>query len=157
DGASLSTTPRFLTQGMVFDMAGSTTDVVVAVANGIIYSFDPSITTPQQSISFSSSQVELSADATVLGAAANANDAQYHPDRTLNVYALPAATLTNSWPYWPFQSGGTNLFGFSLAAGGTNIGQVSGPLNGSLLRQVTAITGGPVIWSDTPSNTSVPE
>ena len=66
--------------------------MAIAVANGTIYTFNPSITTPQQSIPFSSSQVELSSDATVLGAAANQNDFQYHPDETLNVYALPAAT-----------------------------------------------------------------
>lgn len=157
DGASLSSTPRFLTQGAAFDIAGSTSDVAVAAANGTIYSFDPNITTPQQHISFCSSHVELSADATVLAAAANANDDQYHPDRTLKVYALPAATLTNSWPYQA--TGGPYLFGFSLAAGGANIGQVTGTWDGTawhFLRQVTAVTGGPVIWSDTPSNPTTP-
>jgi hypothetical protein len=157
DGASLSTTPRFLTQGAAFSMAGSTSNVVVAVANGTIYSFNPSITTPQQSIAFSSSQVALSSDATVLGAAANANDFQYHPDRTLNVYALPAATVIHSWPYQV--TSGPGFFDFSLAEGGSNIGQSTGTWDGSnwhFLRQVTAITGGPVIWSDTPPNPTIP-
>jgi hypothetical protein len=156
DGASISSTPRFLTQGEAFDIAGSTSDVAIAVANGTIYSFDPSITTPQQTISFSSSQVELSADGTVLAAAANTTDAQYHPDRTLNVYALPSGTLTFSWPYqYP---GGADLFGFSLATGGSNIGQVTGTWDGSnwhYLREVTPVTGGSVLWSDTPSNPTI--
>ena len=156
DGASVSTTPRFLTQGTAFDIAGSTSAVAVAVANGTIYTFKPSITTPQQSINFSSSHVELSDDATVLGAAANTQDYQYLPDRTLNVYALPAATLTHSWPYQILEgSTGENvLFGFSLAGAGTNIGQSSGIWDGTawhFLRQVTAVTGGPLIWSDNPS------
>ena len=97
-------------------MAGSTNNVVVAVANGTIYSFNPSITTPQESIAFSSSQVALSSDATVLGAAANQNDFQYYPDRTLNVYALPAGTVTHSWPYQV--TGTPAFFSFSLATGG---------------------------------------
>jgi hypothetical protein len=160
DGASVSTTPRFLTQGTALNIAGSTSEVAVAVANGTIYSFNPSITTPQQSISFSSSHVELSADATVLAAAANTTDSQYQPDRTLNVYALPAATLTHSWPYELLgQPGETDLFGFSLAAEGTKIGQVSGTWDGiawHFLRQVTAVTGGPANWSDIPSSPTPP-
>jgi hypothetical protein len=131
--------------------------VAIAVANGPIYSFNPTITTPQQTINFSSSHLELSADGTVLGAEANASDFQYHPDRTLNVYALPAATLIHSWPYTV--TSGPDLFGFSLAVGGSNIGQSTGTWDGSTwhyLRQVTAVTGGSVIWSDTPSTPFLP-
>jgi len=157
DGSSLSTTPRFLTQGGVFNIAGSTSNVAVAVANGTIYSFNPTIATPQQSIPFSSSQVELSSDGTVLAAAANQNDFQYHPDRTLNVYALPAATVIHSWPYQI--SGTPSFFSFSLATGGSNIGQVTGTWDGTMwhfLREVTAVTGGPLIWSDTPPSPFIP-
>lgn len=152
DGASLTSTPRFLTQGTAFDIAGSSSIAAVAVADGTIYIFDPANTTPQQTIAFSSSEMQLSTDGTVLAAAANSNDYQYEPTETLNIYALPAGTVTNSWPY---HSGGTNLFGFSLATSGSNIGQATGTYNGSswqYARQVTAITGGPVIWSDTPSS-----
>jgi hypothetical protein len=157
DGASLASTPRFLTQGTAFDIAGSNSVVAVAVADGTIYTFDPANTTPQQTIAFSSSGMLLSSDGTVLAAAANSQDFQYEPIETLKIYALPAGTLTKSWPYeYP---GGTALLGFSLAAGGSNIGQATGTFNSlgwQYARQVTAITGGPVIWSDTPSSSIDP-
>jgi hypothetical protein len=156
DGGSLTSTPRFLTLGTAFDIAGSSGIGAVAVADGTIYIFDPANTTPQQTITFSSSEVQLSTDGTVLAAAANSKDAQYEPVETLNIYALPAGTVTHSWPY---QSGGTYLLGLSLAAGGSNVGQATGTYSGSSWqyeRQVTAITGGPLIWSDTPSSAIEP-
>jgi Putative Ig domain len=156
DGASLASTPRFLTQGAAFDIAGSNSIVAVAGADGTIYIFDPANTTPQQTIAFSSSEVQLSTDGTVLAAAANSKDTQYEPVETLNIYALPAGTVSHSWPY---QAAGTNLFSFSLATSGSTIGQATGTYNGSnwqYARQVTAITGGPVIWSDTPSSAIEP-
>jgi hypothetical protein len=156
DGASLNSTPRFLTQGTAFDIAGSSSIASVAVADGTIYIFDPANTTPQETIAFSSSEVQLSTDGTVLAAAANSIDAQYEPNEALNIYALPAGTVTNSWPY---QFGGTYLFGFSLATGGSNIGQMTGTYNGftwQYASEVTAITGGPVIWSGNSSVTVPP-
>jgi hypothetical protein len=150
DGASLTSTPRFLTHGTAFDIAGSSSIVAVAAADGTIYTFDPASTTPQQTIPFASSEVQLSTDGTVL-AAANVNGYVDQASLTLNVYELPAGTLTNSWPY---NVNGTELVGFSLATSGSNIGQITGIWNGSTwqyAREVTAITGGPTIWSDTPS------
>lgn len=156
DGASLSSTVRYLSQGTAFEIAGGNNTVAVAVANGNVYVFDPANTTPQATIGFDSSQVAISADGTVLAASYVEEDAQYHPDETLNVFAIPTGTVTNSWPY---QFGGTNLFAFSLATSGNNIGQATGTYGSSgwqYQRQVTAITGGPVIWSDTPSSSIDP-
>jgi len=48
DGASLSSTARYLSQGTAFDIAGSNSTVAVAVANGNVYVFDPASTTPQK-------------------------------------------------------------------------------------------------------------
>jgi hypothetical protein len=148
DGASLNSTARFLTQGAPFDIGGSSSIAAVALADGTIYIFDPANTTPQETIAFSSSEVQLSTDGTVLAAAADSVDAQYEPNETLNIYALPAGTITYAWPY---QLGGTYLFGFSLATGGSNIGQTTGTYNGSTWQyssEVTAITGPPTIWSE---------
>lgn len=158
DGASLSATPRYLTQGSAVAIGGSASEVAVTVSNGTIYSFDPTIATPQQTISFLSSQVALSADGSVL-VAEGANDVQYQPDQTLNVYALPAATLIHSFPYQLASPGGPNLMGFSFATGGSNIGVGTATYTASanlLARQVTAVTGGPVLWSDTPPPPSLP-
>jgi hypothetical protein len=152
DGASLTSTPRYLALGKPFSIAGSNSIVAIALDSGTVYTFSPTSTTPQEAISFLSSQVQLSSDGTVLAVAADSADDQYHSDETLSIYALPAGTVINSWPY---QLGGTQLLSFSLAASGSNIGQVTSN-SSTLLREVTAVTGGPVIWSDTPSIFSPP-
>ncbi|WP_187148904.1 Ig domain-containing protein [Candidatus Korobacter versatilis] len=158
DGASLASTPRFLANGAVLSMSGSLSSVAVADANGFIYQFDPTSATPLQTIPFTSSQVGFSADGSVLAAAASRVDSQYQPDRTLNIYALPGTALINTWPY--MYPGGTDFLGFSLAASGNNVGQVTGTFDGSVwhyTRQVTAVTGGTVLWSDTLSKAAIPQ
>ncbi len=146
DGASLSSTLRYLSQGTALDIAGSNGTVAVAAANGNVYVFDPSNTTPLETISFPSTEVALSADGTVL-AAGMVERSPAQSAETLNVYALPASTVTNSWSY---PSGGNTLLGFSLATSGSNIGMFTGNSNtGQYQREVTAVTGGAAIWSDT--------
>jgi hypothetical protein len=149
DGASLSTTPRYLTLGEAWSIAGGSGRTEVATASGTILYFDPSTTTAEGSIGFSSSKIASSADGTVLAAAANSNDAQYEPDRTLKVFSLPGESLINSWPY---SASTTTLFDFTLAGSGITIGQITGTYNGtswSILRQVGPVAGGPAIWSET--------
>jgi hypothetical protein len=84
---------------------------------------------------------------------ANANDAQYEPDRSLNIFSLPSGSLTYSIPY-QFGEGIQSLFDFSLSASGTVLGQTLATLNPAPTPipstwQVTPTTGGPVIWSET--------
>jgi hypothetical protein len=89
----------------------------------------------------------------VLGASANANDAQYEADRTLNFYSLPSGAVLKSYPY-TFQDGQPALFDFTLAGSRTTIAQQTGTFQNSLwtyTREVTPLTGGSVIWSDTPT------
>lgn len=50
-------------------------------------------------IDFSSSQLRLSSDGTVLAAAANNEDFQYVTDRTVKVFALPSGAEIQSIPY----------------------------------------------------------
>jgi Putative Ig domain len=150
DGASLSGTPRYFGQGAAWSIAGASGAAAISTANGKISVFDPYQSTLKKTINFSSSKVALSSDGTVLGAAANANDAQYELDRTLNFYSLPSGNVISSFPY-TFQGSSPSLFDFSLSASGETIGQVIWSLQSTavLIRQVTAITGGTVIWSDT--------
>jgi hypothetical protein len=138
-------------------MAGSTNLFAFATANGTISYYSPSSTstTPVGTINFSSSQIALSSDGTILAALANTNDYQYEPDRTLKVFSLPSNSVINSFPSQiapntPF------LIGFTLSANGSMLGQVletdsntSGAVGG-FGRQVVPTTGGSVIWSDNP-------
>jgi hypothetical protein len=160
DGASTTTAPRYFGTGQVWSMAGSSTLVAIATANGKISYYSPSSSslTPVGTINFPSSKIALSSDGTVLVAMANALDAQYETDRTLNIYSLPAGNLIYSIPY-TFTTGGQNLFDFSLSGSGTVTGQVLGTSlnNGtwSFTRQAAPTSGGPVIWSDTPAAQAV--
>jgi hypothetical protein len=151
DGASLSSTPRYFGQGAAWSIAGSSSSVAISTANGIISVFDSYQSTLEETINFSSGKLALSSDGTVLGASANANDAGAEPDRTLNFYSLPSGNVISSFPYNYNVS--PTLYDFTLATSGSTIGQVTGTLqtiNGwTLLRQVTPISGGTVIWSDT--------
>ncbi len=145
DGASLSTEPRYFGFGAAWSIAGATGRVAVATASGTILYFDPAVTTPEGSIGFSSGKAELSSDGTILAASASAMDYQYETDRTLNVFSLPSGSLIGSFPYTFDVT--QDLFDFTLSESGTTLGQVLGTTSNQV-RQVTAISGGPVIWSD---------
>jgi hypothetical protein len=149
DGASLSTTPKYLAVGQAWSIAGSTNRVAVALANGQIDYFGAGTLSLEGSLSFPSSNIALSSDGSVLAAAANSNTFAYQPDRTLKIYSLPAGTLTTSIPY---QTGGTNLFDFSLSGSGTVLGQTVGTSNATSL-QVGPV-GGPATWSSSGTTTT---
>ncbi len=149
DGASLPGNPRYFGYGEAWSIAGAPGRAAVSTAIGEILIFDPDSKALQKTIGFSSGKLALSSDGTVLGASANANDAQYHPDRTLNFYALPSGSPISSFPYTLLS--GPSLFDFTLAASGSIIGQVTAEnVNSKWLavRKTTAIGGGAAIWSD---------
>jgi hypothetical protein len=155
DGPSAATTPRFFGYGNAFSIAASPNRVAIATASGKILDFEPSSQTAIDAINFTSSKLALSTDGTVLAAKASDIDSQYEPDRTLNIYSFPAGTLTNTFlyqyndqlPATPF------LFDFTLSNSGTALGQYLGTYNGlyfDYTRQVTPLSGSPVVWSDHP-------
>jgi hypothetical protein len=152
DGSSTNAA-QTLDLGQEWSIAGGTTRVAIATANGLITTLNPATPSATSTIAFSSSKLALSSDDTVLAAAANSRDAQYEPDRTLKVFSLPSATTTASFPY-SLGTGSTTLFDFSLSGSGTALGQVTGVYNGSTWsysRTVGPVTGGPATWSDTPA------
>jgi hypothetical protein len=144
DGSTLASTPRYFGYGAAFSIAGSAYRVAIATASGTILYFDARTKTLEGTIPFQSSHLEMSSDGTVLAAAANREDFQYHPDRTLNVYSLPAATVIRNWP-------SQSMFNMTLSASGLVVGQTSLGV-GVFSRQVMPVSGGPVIWSETDSS-----
>lgn len=149
DGASLSSIPRYFGYGAAWSIAGTTGTVAVSTAIGQILVFNPSGPALDETINFSSGQLALSSDGTVLGASAEANDAQYEPDRTLNFYSLPSGSVISSFPYtYQSAAGTTDLLDFTLAASGTTIGRLTTVYQSpTITREVTPIAGSPVIWS----------
>jgi hypothetical protein len=151
DGASLAGTPRPFGYGKALSIAGGTQQIAIATASGQTLIFDTATRALEHTIDFFSSKVLLSSDGTVLLATGDELDAQYHSDWSVNAYSLPSATKTHSWPYtwgtWPLPYDAT------LSGNGAVVGQVlASVINGSpsYVRQVTAVTGGPVLWSDGP-------
>jgi len=140
DGASAATQPRYLTLGAAWSIAGGTGRTAIATASGKIFYFDPAISTLQGSIDLSSWKLALSSDGTILAAAAEDPTAQ---NQILNIYSLPANTLTYGWPFNYY------LTDFVLSGSGTMLGQIISPLSGPYSRQVTAARGGSIVWSDT--------
>jgi hypothetical protein len=141
DGASLSATPRFFGYGQAWSIAGSTGSVAISTASGQDFVFDPDSKNLENTFSFSSGKLALSADGSVLGAYANQNDSQYETDCTVNFYSLPSGSVINSHPCPPY-AGGT-LLGFSLAASGETVALINADAT-----IVTPIGGGAPIWSE---------
>jgi hypothetical protein len=124
--------------------------VAISTAIGKILVFDPSQSTLEETIDFSSGKLALTSDGAVLGASASSNSGWgTGPTGTLNFYSLPSGNVLSSFP--SNASANTVLSDFTLAASGTTIGQVTETWSGSYsyARQVTPIAGGSVIWSDT--------
>ena len=157
DGASIASTPRYFGYGQAWSIAGSGPLVAVATASGAILYFNAATNAQEGAINFSSSQIELSSDGSVLAAAANQNDAQYRDDRSINIYSLPSGSLIYSWPYSyaTFAQGGAMPLAITLSDSGNTLGTVLGTFSQfwTCTRQVAAATGGPVIWSDTFTDT----
>jgi hypothetical protein len=153
DGASLAATPKYFGHGNAWSIAGNSNRVAISTAIGEILVFDPSGPTLDETIWFPSGKLALSSDATVLGASATAKNDQYTTDRTLNFYSLPSGNVIKSFPY-VFQDGQPDLLNFALAGSGATIAQETGTSQNSTWsygRRVSAISGSPVIWSDTPT------
>jgi Putative Ig domain len=137
DGTSIATTPKYLDYGTALSVAGGAGVAAVATALGIVV-INVQTNTIELTIPVISNNVQLSADATVLAASQSDGSA-------LNVYSLPSGSLINSFPY---TAGG--VISYTLAPTGTLIAQFTAPVGaGAITQQVTAVTGGPVLWSET--------
>ena len=155
DGASLAGRPRHFGHGAAWSIAGSDSRVAVATAAGEILYFDASTNVQEGAIGFSSSQIALASDGSVLAAAGDQNDSQYHDDWSINVYSLPSGVAIKTLPYSfaNFASGGSLPLDMTFSRSGDVLGLVQGTFSGfgdvwNCLRQVSAVTGGAVLWSD---------
>jgi hypothetical protein len=145
DGSSLGSTLRYFGFGQALSIAGSAQRVAVSTAIGKILFFnvatgalEGTVDSPS-SPGYPGSQIALSADGSVLVAGSTGETG------AVQVYSLPSGTLTYSWPPATFLS-------FGLSESRTALAQILQSCVGgscAATRQVTAPTGGAVIWSDT--------
>jgi hypothetical protein len=130
DGASYGGTPRYMDYGLVTAIAGSAPTFALATASSRILYYNASTNALVGTISQPASDLQLSADGTVL-AAAPGFAFMLAPNQVVDIWSLPAATLTTSFSGSP---------GITLSASGTALGEVFG--SGACAAQVIAVPSG---------------
>jgi hypothetical protein len=132
DGTSIAASPRYFDYGAAWSIAGSCPLVAVATASGAILYFNAATNAHEGTINFSSSQLALSSDGSVLAAAGDQLDAQFHSDWSVNTYSMPSGAQINSWPYtYPVGAQAAILPAqVTLSGSGTALGQVLDTING---------------------------
>jgi hypothetical protein len=147
DGPSIASTPKYLTLGAAQSISGGGGLSAIATASGQIFVINPATHVVASTINFLADNVQMSADGTVLAASQNVNSEIPGQGEELAVYSIPSGNLVNSFSY-AFNSG-AQLVGFTLAPTGTLIEQNLTDINRTTFtRQVTAVGGGAVLWSD---------
>lgn len=148
DGASSPASPRYLDYGQVTSIAGGTGYFAIATASGrILYYTAGNTAAPVGTINLPAATVAMSTDGAVLAtstAGRNFDPIFYSvvSSSPVNVYSLPAGTLTVSYPF-PFQA----VSYITLSGDGTTLGEafVAGSSCGA---QTIAVAGGATLWCD---------
>jgi len=144
DGASLGGAPRYFGYGRAWSIAGSSQTLAIATGSGRVLYFDAGTLAQEGTIGFQATELALSSDGSVLAAAGDLQDAQYAPTVSLNVYSIPSGAQTFTWPH--------AVEDFTLSGSGTAVGQVIyDTANLTCVREVTAASGGAMLWSDSVS------
>ena len=148
EGSTLSGAVKYFGYGAALSVAGSDTRTAIATASRRILYFNAATKALEGTIAFDASDIELKSDGSVLVAMASDRYAQYFPDRSLKVYALPSATLLHTRPYT--YGSGPALLEMSLARSGEFLAEtLYDSATGMDTRQVTAIAGGSPTFSNT--------
>ena len=148
DGATVANAaPRYFGYGSVLSMAGTPSRLAVATASGQTLIYDTSnwslVTTLRAGLF---SKIQLSDDGTVLAAlSATTFSSSAGQVQTLS---LPAGSVINTW--------NNDASDITLSASASLLGQVI-PATGLVApsRQVTAVTGGAVLWSDSGADSPI--
>lgn len=155
DGASISSQTRYFGFGAVFSIDTTPNVTAVSTAIGKLLLFDPSSGAQTGTIDTLSGKLQLSADGSVLAAAAGVGSAVYDIDNTLTFYSLPSTTVTQTIPSIFNDNNIPYIVDFALSASGTILGQTllsypsTGPNNQMYTRTITHVSDGSLIWMDT--------
>jgi hypothetical protein len=143
DGPSLAGVPRFFGYGTALSIAGGTGQIAIATASGRIVYFNAGTLAQEGVIPYTSNQMLMSSDGSVLAAVGDPSDGG--PDRSVRIYSLPSATLLYTWSYPA--SGNVYPHVITLSGSGTVLGQtLSDSSSGLVTQQVNPTTGGSAIY-----------
>ena len=150
DGSPLPSPARLFDYGQVWSIAAGGNRVALSTASGRLISFDTTTNTLEQTITQQGAELAMSADGSVLAAAVYHYPFLYGDsftsDRSVYVYAMPAATVINSFPF--SYTDGVNapvLNEISLSGDGTTLGTISTLGNTSTAQALLVQTGAPVL------------
>jgi hypothetical protein len=142
DGATLGGALRYLDYGAVTSIAGSPTTVALATASGRILYYAAATNTLLGTIDQFAQSIQLSSAGSVL-AASGAGSYGNASSQPITVYALPAGTLTATFPL-----GNTELQSMTLSGSGTVIGEVIATA-GACTAQTINVSSGTTSWCAT--------
>lgn len=138
DGASSPASPRYLDYGQVTSIAGGTGYFAIATASGhILYYAAGNTGAPAGTINLPAATLAMSTNGTVMAtslAGKNSRDFSVNSS-AVNVYSLPAGTLTVSYPAASY---------ITLSGDGTTLGEAGA--SGTCAAQTIAVTGGATLW-----------
>ncbi|MBS2014875.1 MAG: hypothetical protein JST00_18440 [Deltaproteobacteria bacterium] len=148
--AASSTAERSLGCGRVLSISGASTGrVAVATASKHVLVADLPSGALVADLPFASSDVQLSADGSVIAAMATTHGNQYLPDRTLDILALPSGTTLATFPF-AYDPVGWNRFGFHLSANGARVAtSFKSPVATPFGRNVIDLATGDTILANT--------
>jgi Putative Ig domain len=161
DGASTPSQPRYLDYGQVTSITGSTSRIAIATASGRILYYSAATNALEGTINTPASTVQLSTDGSVLAAATAGHwldpDFYYLGADVIDVYALPAGTLTASYSSQPYgTSAGPSFASMTLSGSGAVLGeQFVGSATAPCFAQTVAISNGATLWCGTGGATLV--
>jgi hypothetical protein len=141
DGSSLSGTPRTLTLGAAYGVAAGTSFISVSTAVGKIFVFNSSDDSPAGTINFAAGQLAATPDGSTLAAVASSSSGS----TTINIYSLPAGTVTSTFtPPLPAS--------VTMSASANDLGEMfSSPTAAGCLAQVISVpSGATILCSDFP-------
>jgi len=159
DGASAGGTPRYLDYGAMTGVAASAGDFAVATASNRVLYFNAANNALEGTISQPTlqggegSNVQLSADGTVLAVATNGTEPPFLPSVSgvISTYTLPAGTPTASFPVAPPEvvtnmslSGSGTVLGAAFANASSCFGEVIAVSSGATLLCLSSNSTTPV-------------
>jgi hypothetical protein len=138
--------------GEAVSIAGSATNAAIATASGRVLYFNATNGALQGTIPEFAGQVALSADGTVLAAAAGGNEYDVLTDRSIYVYSLPTGSSVATFPFT--QGSAPYLASMTLSASGATLGELFQSVS-PCIAQTVSIASMQGTWCDSVANSAI--
>jgi hypothetical protein len=128
--------------GAAWSIAAAGVHIAVSTASGSVLLFDAQTRSLINEIDFPAAKLEFSNEGQRLAMGPHTSSGPTGDDRSLRIYEVPAFDLLDEWPY--NTAGPLVARDFSLSGDGLVVGQIAGPVAGTLDQKVTLLDGTPL-------------